>query len=559
MKQKRMMKKMMSMLMIMIMLFGSFTPDVGATSRKVVSSLSVSEDKAGIYVGQTKKISYFVKASAKAAKKVVVKSSNKKVVSVKLSGAYLLITGKKVGSTTVTITTRYKNKSGSKLSKKIHISVNNVKKYDDQTETSAESVEQSNEVLKPVVEEVADIVPEISTEVATEATTEAAMEEATTEATTEVAMEETTVEVATEIAVEETTVAETTEVAIEETTTESATEAVKEKTSTEVVAPSSCEEKKEVIPSISYQAHIETSGWLSEVKDGATAGNVTINKQLEGIKINLKDESGKSAIKYQAHVQGPGWQEVKSSGELSGTTGQSKRLEAIQIKLKGEYAKHFDIYYKMHVEGYGWLGWAKNSETAGTTQSAWRAEAIDIRLVAKDTPVDRGGVASYSNLTKAPATKSKTLNVNWNEIAKVGNQPSGSDACGCYAVAYARTVLDGYAHSWSEYNYNRNGNPYDSCAAWSWGGFGSANASETDIYKLAVETIDSGKPMIIRVAGNGSRKTRGHYVTVVGYENVKDGVSAANLLIIDPWPGSTTGGVENLGNLGYYALGQYIR
>ena len=150
------------------------------------------------------------------------------------------------------------------------------------------------------------------------------------------------------------------------------------------------------VPKISYQAHVQGDGWLSTVKNGATAGTTGQSKRLEGIKISLKSGST-NMIQYRAHIQDEGWQSWKTSGKLAGSTGKSRRMEAIQIKLVGTYAKKYDVYYRVHVAGFGWLGWAKNGETAGSTGAGLRMEAIQIKLVTKGTKI--------SNSVRADITK----------------------------------------------------------------------------------------------------------------------------------------------------------
>lgn len=136
-------------------------------------------------------------------------------------------------------------------------------------------------------------------------------------------------------------------------------------------------------PLIQYKTHVQTYGWQSLVKDGATSGTSGISKRLEAIQISLPDQDYSGNVEYKTHVQTYGWQGWVKNGATSGTSGQSKRLEAIQIKLTGEMAKHYDIYYRVHSQTYGWLGWAKNGESAGTEGLSKRLEAIQIQLVPK--------------------------------------------------------------------------------------------------------------------------------------------------------------------------------
>ncbi|MFD1848654.1 N-acetylmuramoyl-L-alanine amidase [Oceanobacillus bengalensis] len=137
-------------------------------------------------------------------------------------------------------------------------------------------------------------------------------------------------------------------------------------------------------PSIVYSTHVQTSGWIDFVADGAISGTKGQAKRLESIKIDLKDTPYSGGVTYSTHVQSKGWLNNASNGNQSGTTGESKRMEAIKISLTGDIAKHYDIYYRVHSQTFGWLDWAKNGEKAGTEGLSKRLEAIEIELVEKD-------------------------------------------------------------------------------------------------------------------------------------------------------------------------------
>ena len=109
-----------------------------------------------------------------------------------------------------------------------------------------------------------------------------------------------------------------------------------------------------------------------------------VSKRLEGIKVELRNQSYTGSVQYRTHIQTYGWENGwKSNDAMSGTSGQSKRLEAIQIRLTGEMANHYDVYYRVHAQQFGWLGWAKNGESAGTAGYSYRLEGIEVRLVPK--------------------------------------------------------------------------------------------------------------------------------------------------------------------------------
>ena len=144
---------------------------------------------------------------------------------------------------------------------------------------------------------------------------------------------------------------------------------------------------------LTYQAHVQTYGWLSPVNENELGGTEKQAKRMEGLKIFLDDSEYEGSITYQAHIQGPGWVNWVNNGELAGTEKQAKRMEAIRIKLTGDLAEHYSIYYRAHVQTYGWLSWVRDGEMAGTEKQAKRMEGIQIKLVRKD---NRDLTASYT-------------------------------------------------------------------------------------------------------------------------------------------------------------------
>ncbi len=159
-------------------------------------------------------------------------------------------------------------------------------------------------------------------------------------------------------------------------------------------------EQADGAPSVEYQTHVQTYGWQNVVKDGATAGTSGESKRLEGIKINVANNS-KVSVKYRTHVQTYGWMDWVTAGHLSGTSGESKRLEAIQIELTGTDKDKYDIYYRVHAQTYGWLGWAKNGESAGTEGAYKRLEAIQIKIVEKGKAAPGSTSNHFVKLTSA--------------------------------------------------------------------------------------------------------------------------------------------------------------
>ena len=132
---------------------------------------------------------------------------------------------------------------------------------------------------------------------------------------------------------------------------------------------------------VTYQAHIQTNGWLGWVSDGATGGTTGKSLDMQAIQIKGVNFPSGSGIQYRAQVQTYGWLDWVSNGATGGTTGQSKRMESIQIKLTGAIANQYHVQYRAHVEDIGWQSWVENGATAGTVGQSKAMQAIQIRLV----------------------------------------------------------------------------------------------------------------------------------------------------------------------------------
>ncbi len=166
-------------------------------------------------------------------------------------------------------------------------------------------------------------------------------------------------------------------------------------------------------------------------------------------------------------------------------------------------------------------------------------------------------VTNNTESTSAGNISSKTLSINWDLIKSTGKQGSGEKNCLCRALAYSRDIIDGYAHSWTEYSegYLKSSGRYSYTAVCSKASYSKkTTTSQASVYKAVYDNINNGKPVIINVDdGAGKRSTGCHYVAVVGYTNVSDvsKLTASNFLIIDS-VGNGGYKTENLGSLGYY-------
>jgi flagellum-specific peptidoglycan hydrolase FlgJ len=142
-------------------------------------------------------------------------------------------------------------------------------------------------------------------------------------------------------------------------------------------------------PKITYQAHSQNKGWLSDVGAGGVAGTSGLGLRAEALNIHAVDGNLANYINIETHVQNIGW--AKTTAKLDdlgkgGTQGQGLRMEALKVKLTPDFAPYFDIYYCTHIQNIGWQDWVKNGEISGTEGKSLRLEAYDIVIVPKGAP-----------------------------------------------------------------------------------------------------------------------------------------------------------------------------
>ena len=151
---------------------------------------------------------------------------------------------------------------------------------------------------------------------------------------------------------------------------------------------------------------------------------------------------------------------------------------------------------------------------------------------------------------KADAAVSYTLPVNMDLIKQVGKQTPYTVACGCFCLAYCRTLLDNNVHYWYEYNYYGTTDQNNASAYWSKANYNSTTCSSAQaVFKSAYDQINNGRPCILHVKG---RYSEYHYIVCVGYTNVTDvnSLSASNFLILDV-VSSFPYEIENMATVGY--------
>lgn len=126
--------------------------------------------------------------------------------------------------------------------------------------------------------------------------------------------------------------------------------------------------------SVSYAAHVQNTGWMSSVSDGATAGQPGSGMRLEALKLSM------SGIKMAGHVQGIGWQPTVTAPATVGTTGKGLRLEAVRLSST---ISGYAVKCQAYVKNYGWMAAVGDGEVCGTTGQGLRMEAVRISLVSK--------------------------------------------------------------------------------------------------------------------------------------------------------------------------------
>lgn len=136
---------------------------------------------------------------------------------------------------------------------------------------------------------------------------------------------------------------------------------------------------------ILYQSYVQPGLWQSGVstEKDEISGTIGESKQIEGVKLNLREQKYAGDITYQLYVQTYGWLDAVKNNQESGKIGEGKRGEALRINLTDDMAKNYDIYYRVHSQQFGWLDWAKNGEAAGTSGYAYRMEAYQVKIVPK--------------------------------------------------------------------------------------------------------------------------------------------------------------------------------
>lgn len=177
--------------------------------------------------------------------------------------------------------------------------------------------------------------------------------------------------------------------------------------------------------------------------------------------------------------------------------------------------------------------------------------AVITCLTSTATVLDHKGNSSspIGSITAEAASSDRILSFDWNLITGVGRQAKGSDSCACFALAFGRSVLDGYVHSWSEFNKYGGGSQTGTMCMWSYGDYTKHYASsQLGALQAAYDQLNMGRPVVVFVTG--SRSTW-HWITLLGYRAGADrnDLSPYDFYMTDPCKSANS--YENMGEAGY--------
>ncbi len=133
-------------------------------------------------------------------------------------------------------------------------------------------------------------------------------------------------------------------------------------------------------------------------------------------------------------------------------------------------------------------------------------------------------------------------------LEQVGHQ-TGGQSCACFALAYCRTLLDGKAYSYSDFNMGRS--EYDAYCNWYAGSYDSYSYTQAyEVYERIYRELCEGHPTALLIHGSA---TAHHYVAVVGFEQIETGslLGPGNFVILDPCAPDFE--PRNMGAMGYRA------
>ena len=138
--------------------------------------------------------------------------------------------------------------------------------------------------------------------------------------------------------------------------------------------------------------------------------------------------------------------------------------------------------------------------------------------------------ASYGT----PLVTTRTIKYNKTLVASVGTQAKKSQACCCYAYAYAQTIVTGKKHDWTDYDTYGGSKGETGASAKAVAGYKyySLNTQQGILSRLYT-SINQGHPCVLWVKNSSGGS---HWVCVIGYEGVTDpsNLKTSQFRIIDP-------------------------
>ncbi len=136
----------------------------------------------------------------------------------------------------------------------------------------------------------------------------------------------------------------------------------------------------ENILQIDYEYYDGINGWNTGSNDD------DLFSPFMGLKINMETNQDLS-IKYSAYLENLGWQIYVNNGETAGGVSLEERLRGVKIELTGEDRHSYDLIYRVKITGRGWLDWTKNGYAAGSDNEEEYMEDLEIRVVPKGEEV----------------------------------------------------------------------------------------------------------------------------------------------------------------------------
>ncbi|MBR4151803.1 MAG: DUF563 domain-containing protein [Selenomonadaceae bacterium] len=145
-------------------------------------------------------------------------------------------------------------------------------------------------------------------------------------------------------------------------------------------------------PLLTYQTHIDRSGWDSWRSENQISNDVTQQLDIQAIKINFPEHKVYYSVYYNDKE---GWSAEILAPEIAGTTGQAKSITGIKIRLDETSAKEFDILYRVHKFNGEWTDWVKNG--GELYSNGVKLNAIQIKL---ENKINRSSLSYQTHVAK---------------------------------------------------------------------------------------------------------------------------------------------------------------